>query len=255
MPVFQSLGAPCRWQPLPMAAGPFAGLQGGAVAGLLTAEIEALAAARQWGMAVSAAVWFLRPTPMGPLRTKVTALREGGRVNVVDNTLWPEGEEEACATVRVTLIRPRAVEAPGLAIDPPHPIDPTLYPQRQRAAPHGGPWFMDAMEAREGPNATWFRLTTEVVEGAGPLSLVLGPADWAHGIGRPLHNVLADPNPNLTVHLYRPPHGAWIGVQSKAWWDPAAGVGVGSGALLDTEGVIGSVSMGVALVPFPKPKA
>jgi hypothetical protein len=37
--VFESIGQH-RWQPTPLAAGPFAGLQGGAVAGLLTAEIE-----------------------------------------------------------------------------------------------------------------------------------------------------------------------------------------------------------------------
>ena len=51
--IFEPLGAPNHWQPSALAAGPFAGLQGGAVASLLTAEVEAIAAERKWGTAVS----------------------------------------------------------------------------------------------------------------------------------------------------------------------------------------------------------
>ena len=109
MAIFEPLAAPNCWQPSALAAGPFAGLQGGAVASLLTAEVEALAGAREWGTAVSATAWFLRPTPMASLRTQLAVLTEGGRVSVVDNTLWPDGEQQPCATVRVTLSRERAV--------------------------------------------------------------------------------------------------------------------------------------------------
>jgi hypothetical protein len=42
-------------------------------------------------------------------------------------------------------------------------------------------------------------------------------------------------------------------VRAEARWAPSAGLGVGSGALLDVEGEIGRVSMSVVLVPFPKP--
>jgi hypothetical protein len=111
--IFESLGAPNQWQPSALAAGPFAGLQGGAIASLLTAEIEAIADERKWGTAVSVSAWFLRPTPMAALRTRLDVLTDGGRVSVIDNTLWPEGEDQPCATVRVTLSRERAVEVPG----------------------------------------------------------------------------------------------------------------------------------------------
>ena len=66
---------------------------------------------------------------------------------------------------------------------------------------------MDAMEARIGDGVAWFRLDHAIIEGAGPLSSVLGPADWTHGIARPVQNVVADPNPNLTVQLFRRPRG------------------------------------------------
>jgi len=84
-----------------------------------------------------------------------------------------------------------------------------------------------------------------------PLSSVLGPADWTHGIARPFRDVVADPNPNLTVQLLRRPEGRWVGIRAQAKWRPAGGLGAGSGVLLDINGEIGRVSMSVILVPFP----
>jgi hypothetical protein len=205
--IFEPANTPCRWRPSALAAGPFAGLQGGAVASLLTAEIERLAEPRNWGTAISASAWFLRPTPMAELRTHLSVVSEGGRVSVIDNTLWAVGEEAPCATVRVTLSRERAVEIPGFADTATEAADPRQLPLRAAKAAHGRPWFMDAMEARVGEGVAWFRLDHVIIEGAGPLSSVLGPADWTHGIARPLQNVVADPNPNLTVQLFRRPRG------------------------------------------------
>jgi hypothetical protein len=113
------------------------------------------------------------------------------------------------------------------------------------------------MEAREGDGVAWFRLHHAVIDGAGsssklPLSSVLGPADWTHGINRPFQNVVADPNPNLTVQLFRAPAGPWVGVRAETRWRPAGGIGTGSGVLMDIHGEIGRVSMSVILVPFPK---
>jgi len=81
---------------------------------------------------------------------------------------------------------------------------------------------MDAMEARQGDGATWFRLGHAIIDGAGPLPLssVLGPADWTHG--------------------------------AETRWRPAAGLGVGGGMLLEVHGETDRVSMSVILVPFPK---
>ena len=252
MAIFEPLDAPNHWQPSALAAGPFAGLQGGAVASLLTAEIEALAATRNWGTAISASAWFLRPTPMAPLRTQLAVLTEGGRVSVIDNTLWAAGEAQPCATVRVTLSRERAVEIPGLADEANEAVDPARFPPRIIKAANGRPWFMEAMEARAGDDVAWFRLNHPIIEGAGPLASVLGPADWTHGIARPFQNVVADPNPNLTVQLFRKPQGAWVGIRAQTRWRPSGGIGTGGGILLDLHGEVGRVSMSVVLVPFPK---
>ena len=255
MAIFEPLG-PHRWQPTALAAGPFAGLQGGAVASLLTAEIESLAEQRKWGTAITSSAWFLRPTPMTVLRTALSVVAEGGRVSVVDNTLWPDGEDQPSATVRVTLSRERAVEVSGFAEPASDAADPERFPVRTTRAAHGRPWFMDAMEAREGDGVAWFRMNQAIIDGAGPmsnlpLSSVLGPADWTHGIAGPFRDVVADPNPNLTVQLLRRPEGRWIGIRAQAKWRPAGGLGAGSGVLLDINGEIGRVSMSVILVPFP----
>ena len=103
-----------------------------------------------------------------------------------------------------------------------------------------------------GADVAWFHLNHPIIDGAGPLSSVLGPADWTHGITRPFQNVVADPNPNLTVQLFRQPLGEWVGIRAQTRWQPATGVGIGSGTLLDVRGEIGRVSMSVVLVPFPK---
>jgi hypothetical protein len=253
--IFEPIG-PHRWQPTPLAAGPFAGLQGGAVASLLTAEIEALAEERNWGTAIASSAWFLRPTPMTELRTELAVVTEGGRISVIDNTLWPADEDQPCAAVRVTLSRERAVEISAFIEPAGEAADPTRFPVRTRRAAHGRPWFMDAMEAREGDGVAWFRMNHAIIGGAGslsdmPLSSVLGPADWTHGIARPFRDVVADPNPNLTVQLFRRPEGPWVGIRAEARWRPAGGLGVGSGVLLDVSGEIGRVSMSVVLVPFP----
>lgn len=252
MAIFEPGDAPGIWLPAPLAAGPFNGLQGGAVAGLLTGEVEARAQTERLGAAVSASAWFLRPTPMRPLRTELRVLRGGGRVSVIDNVLTPVGEEEPCATVRVTLVKERGAELPDFVPQRAAPPDPTALPALPPLkAPHGGPWFMDAMEVRHGNGIAWFRVKAPVITGAGALATVLGPADWTHGIARPVQGVLADPNPNLSVHLLRQPVDPWIGVRPSAWWEPARGLGLGSGTLLDRAGEIGSVAMAVALVPFP----
>lgn len=240
------------WQPSALASGPFSGLQGGAVAALLTSEVENAATTRGWGSAVGVTACFLRPTPSRPLEIRITPLREGGRVSFIDASLWPEGEEAPSATARVTLMAEKAFDLPLAEIDRTKPVDPTQFQVRESKAAHGGPWFMDAMEARLGDAGTaWFKLTMPITGKDGQLTSILGPADWAHGVSRPLQNVVADPNPNLTVQLFRPCEGDWIGVRPRTWWNPKTGIGIGHGALLDVYGEIGSVSMSVALTAFP----
>jgi acyl-coenzyme A thioesterase PaaI-like protein len=240
-----------RWIPSDLARGPFAGLQGGAIAGLMIAEAERFAAREGRGAPVHVATWFLRPAPAAPLRIRSEILHASNRLTVIDVRLHDDAGERLLALARVTVARPRRIEL-TLASDPPSSVDPASFPLREIKAPHGGAWFMDAMEARQGNDGiAWFRMTAPVVDGAGPLATVAGPADWSHGIARPLSGVAADPNSNLNVHLLRPPRDGWVGIDARARWLPADGTGVGTARLLDVAGDIGAVSMSVMLSPFP----
>jgi hypothetical protein len=129
------------------------------------------------------------------------------------------------------------------------------WPRRvrcERPAPLSQTGQARGWEAREGDSVAWFRMNQGIIDGSlskVPLSSV---ADWTHGIARPFRDVVADPNPNLTVQLFRRPAGEWVGTRAQARWRPAAGLGAGSGVLLDIHGEIGRVSMSVILMPFPQ---
>jgi hypothetical protein len=97
--------------------------------------------------------------------TQLAVVTEGGRVSVVDNTLWPVNEARPCATVRVTLSRERAIDVPGFTEAASDPVDPTQFPRRTLHLVQGRQWFMDAMETRTGDGVAWFRLNHRIIEG------------------------------------------------------------------------------------------
>jgi Acyl-CoA thioesterase C-terminal domain len=134
------------------------------------------------------------------------------------------------------------------------PDDPAGFPKAPlRRAPHGGPWFMDTLDVREGADGIrWFGIQRPVVAPLTPMAKVLGPADWTHGLARPPEPRLADPNIDLIVQLTRLPDGDWIGVRPSTRW-ARTGVGRGAGVLHDRLGEIGAVSMGVTLLPVEAP--
>lgn len=234
------------WLPKPIARGPFEGMQGGAVAGLMCAEVESVAAARGLGFVSAFTAHFLKPTPMAELTVACQPLRSGRRVSVVDATV--SSASGVCAVGRATLIAP----VPDDRIPTPSDdrSDPTTHPTDRRSAPHGEPWFMDAMEVRVAEDRTWFRLAHAIREDQGPMTRVLPAADWAHGIHRPMganaKPVAAIPNPDLTVHLFRAPVGDWIGLDAASAWSSTS-IGLGWATLFDVQGRIGQVAMSVAV--------
>ena len=235
------------WNSAPSAMGPFSGLQGGGVAGLMVFELEALANAKALGLAVSASVEFLRPTQPGSLRTVPKIVRAGRRVSVLSNEIY---QGQTCtARASICVIQPTQISAiatPSKAHHAPQELD--VLPARK--ALHGQPWMMDNFEVRQSDEGViWFRYLDEIVDGMTPLARVLGPADWTHGLGRPATPRLADPNINLQVVLARQPDGDFLGIRPNTTWLPS-GIGMGEGMLLDPAGPFGRVMMSVALTPF-----
>ena len=235
------------WVSTPTAMGPFKGLQGGAVAGLMVSELEHQAADLDLGVAVSATIEFLRPTGEGVLRTAPTIDRQGRRVSVLSNRVF-EGDQ-CTAQARVCFIKPgNLASIPAQEPENLNPDNLAVLPPRK--ALHGQPWMMDNFEVRRSEDGiVWFRYVDEIVENAAPMARVLGPADWTHGLSRPQSPKLADPNINLHVVLSRSLIGDDIGIRPKTTWMPS-GVGMGEGILFDTEGAFGRIAMSVALTEF-----
>lgn len=235
------------WESTPIASGPFNGLQGGAVAALLVAELEQIASDQGLGSPLAASVEFLRPAGHGTLRTSPKIVRQGKRASFLTNRVTLAGEVTATASVCCI----NAIDLEGVELPPSETHDlNALAVLPARKAPHGGPWMMDNFEVRASPKGiAWFRYIDEIVEGMGPMARVLGPADWTHGIARPAAPKLADPNLNLQVSLFRHPVGRDIGIVPKTTWMPT-GIGLGEGQLYDAQGPIGRVMMSVALTSF-----
>jgi hypothetical protein len=111
---------------------------------------------------------------------------------------------------------------------------------------------MDTMQAAVGGDGTtWFKLQIPIIAGAGYFSQSIGPADWCHGINRPHKLAVADPNQDLAMHLVRAPRGEWLGIRATTQWQ-SNGTGLGYGTLCDVFGIVGVVSMSVALVSSNK---
>ncbi len=91
------------------------------------------------------------------------------------------------------------------------------------------------------PGWAWFRLKLPVVpdEEPSPLLRVCAAADFPNGI-----SYVVDPrrvvfvNPDLTVHVIRPPVDEWVLVDARTWLE-TDGVGMAEGALYDRRGRVG----------------
>ena len=243
------------WFACPQASGPFTGLQGGAVAAIMAAEIERAAPADF--QPLSLRVEFLRRAPTGrALQVEAHALQCGQRVAVFDARLSCDGLLHARA--QMTL----AARAPNPRLTEPfesHPrgqpfADPETGLRREAQSPHGGPWLMDSLDGRiSGDGLFWFRWKRPLLppEFQSPFTSLLPPADWAHGIARPGFPgpppARGWPNLDLTVHTVRMPTGAWIGLRPEGHWT-TEGLAIGGGELVDQAGAFGRVAMGVAVL-------
>jgi Thioesterase-like superfamily len=109
----------------------------------------------------------------------------------------------------------------------------------------------DGDTGRPGPATVWTRLRTAVVDGhdPSPAERVVAAADSGSGISAVLDwTRWSFLNVDLTVHLARPPLGAWVCLDSSTQVD-ASGTAVASTTLFDTGGRIGSAAQSLLVAP------
>lgn len=245
------------WQAAPEAQGPFGGMHGGAVGALAVGEMEAMAGPRGLGALVSAQLYLLRPMPLQGLTSRVSAVREGGRVAVFENEIFADGKLQAKASACFQ----KPVEIDGL---PGAPADtlfaPEEFPKWERPAPFRASsvnqGFLDLCDIRDathgdGTRAKWFRMKRAFHDVPTPFSAAMAVADVStlftvtDAGTRP--NAAGWPNADLSLHLARDPIGEWIGVAQRGDWRHD-GRGMTESEIFDVHGRIGRSCQSVVLL-------
>lgn len=257
-PVFASAGG--RFHPTEHARGPWdqAALHGGAPAALLARAVETFEPAAELAV-VRLSYEFLRPVPVAPLEIELTMLRGGRRVQLVGASLRAGGAE----VCRLTALRvARVPRDPDLAAGP-APLALAL-PQALPVTPFvlgaepGRSFAGTAVEMRfargvggAGPAAVWLRLRRPIVddEPPTPLMRLAGVADFGNGVSAVLDFARTTfVNPDLVVHLRRPPDGDWVLLDARTEIEPGGGALALSG-LHDERGPLGVAAQALLVRP------
>lgn len=249
-----------QWHPEPCAKGPFGGLHGGAVSGLLVGEIEAKAQAEGLGRAVSATVYLVRPAPLSPLTTDIQTVKAGGRLCVYENSLSVGDKLQAKASV--CLLQPVAfdgmTEAPHTDFETERTRIEAL-PQwafQKEVSPNrfgGIKTFLDAIDVRQDAGMLWVKpLQPLIGDTRTPLGTAISIADFStlfEVINNERPPAAGWPNADISVHLARDPVGEWVGVKESSQWF-ANGTGLTESTLHDTAGIFGRSCQSVVLLPL-----
>jgi Thioesterase-like superfamily len=237
------------WQPHPEAAGPFRGLHGGAVSGLIVAEMERRAREDGLGLVLSASVLLLRPAPAAAFELRTELLRKGGRSSALETTLMAEGRLIAKGTA--SCVAPQ--RATGTPAEPPRPVDAGALPPWPLKPRFAQRTLFDALDLRiDAEGAKWGRLMRPLVPYDAALALAFAVADNGQPFSLTEPGELLQrytfPNIDIAIHAARPPVGEWIGVKARSDWRPE-GMGLTESELYDVQGRFGRACQTVVLVP------
>ncbi len=244
-PAFYVPEDPGRLLSQPSTAGPWGtdSQHGGPPAALLTRAVEQLDTGSE-RVVGRITVELLGPVPVGPLVVQAEVVRPGRTVEMCEATLHDVERDRAVA--RATAWRfPAGVDGPASASTPlPH----THHDGEHHERPHswsGG--YLDAVDWRwvkgaveePGPGVVWMRPTMPLVAGEqmSPVQRLMTCVDSASGVSAEL-----DPahwgflNTELTVHVLRPPVGAWICLEAETTLGGGS-VGLATSSVYDEQGL------------------
>jgi Thioesterase-like superfamily len=252
--------------PSELARGPWdpGSLHGGPVAALIAHVVEQQHSDDVDWFVARLTIELERPVPMEPLRVHADVTRPGRKVSIIETTITRADSGAVLARARGLRIRTAAVAlpmddeelAPLLAIEPPPP-----GPEDGRAgdvgqladvAFHNGGAehrFVEGTGATVGPVVDWIRLCVPLLPDVAltPLVRVAAAVDFANGISHVLPwETYLFLNPDLTLHLFRPLRGEWVGMKSVTHHSDR-GIGMSDTAVFDIDGRIGRSSQSLFL--------
>lgn len=211
---------------------------------------------------------LLRPVVVGATLTRSTQVeRPGRKVSLVAATLTDVESGRDVARVRALRIRRAEIPLPehpvGDLDDMGEPGSGRVESLRWNADDDGIAYHRSSCTHRwvtgsfadAGPCRVWIRLDVPVVPGTVPTGLerVAAAADFGNGVSGALPaEQITYINPDLTIHVARPPVGDWVGMSSHSLYGVngvSSGAGWAESALYDADGRLGRSVQSLILQP------
>jgi hypothetical protein len=239
-----------------------AGANGGAVLALLGHLLDEVPTLVPMGLSRFTAD-LVRPVPLGKhLDVETTVLREGKKIQVVQQLVLVDGVEH----VRATALRLRSADVTHADVpastSEARPADALLPPEESasiRRDDPDAPGFLRAIDmrrsrARDGSGVgVWVRLDVPPVAGepTNPTALLTVGFDYVNLIGLDVQTTdgLSMINPDVTAQVLRPPTGEWVAVTGDTRLNPVLGRGISYALLSDADGVFGTASASQLIQP------
>ena len=195
---------------------------------------------------------ILGPVPVAEVEVENRVVRPGRTVELLEAQLSAGGRPVMTARAwRLPLTEapaagavPAPIARPDEETPPPHDFGYGHAVELRFAA---GGWFAP------GPATAWTRLKVGIVTGEAPspLQRVLAVADSGNGISAVMSwDEWLFINPELTVHLLRPPEGEWVVLDAATSIAPG-GAGLARSVLSDEAGPVAYGSQSLLVAPRP----
>ena len=244
-----------RYVPTGMSRGPWdpRHCHGGPVSALLARAVETVEpdTGDLWQVA-RLTVELTRPVPVGASLTLTTEVERPGRKVSLVAAVLRDGDTEV-ARARALRIRRAELDLPADSAL----ADDVLLAPRDSVAAERVTWavgddvafhshacehrFVGGSWNEPGPVEVWIRLDVPVLDGEEPSGVqrVVAAADFGNGVSGSLdYDDFVFINPDLTVHLQRPPEGEWVGMRTASRYGHA-GAGLAESELFDAAGRVG----------------
>jgi len=221
---------------------------GGAVAALVARAVERTAGPEFCVTRLT--LELMRPVPLERLAVDVAVPRPGRRVLGITVSLSAGDLEVEVVRAHAVAVRRRDLptgEGHARFLEPGPDggeVLPFGFDETEQDAFHRSGMevrFVDGGGDRPGPAKAWFRLRRPVVGDEEPSGVqrAAAAADFGNGISWVLpfeHWIFL--NPDLTLHLARPPVGEWIGLDARTI-PSERGMGLAESAVYDRDGRLG----------------
>jgi Acyl-CoA thioesterase C-terminal domain/Acyl-CoA thioesterase N-terminal domain len=235
---------------------------GGAVAALAARAVERTAGTEFCVTRLT--MELMRPVPLEPLAVDVAVPRPGRRVLGITVSLSAGDLEVEVVRAHAVAVRRSAQPTgeghatflepgPGEGATLPFGFDDDDTPAFHRTGMEVR--FVDGGADRPGPARAWFRLNRPVVGDEEPSGVqrAAAAADFGNGVSWVLpfeHWIFL--NPDLTLHLARPPVGEWIGLDARTL-PSDEGMGLAESEVYDEHGRLGRAVQSLLLERRDRP--